>query len=395
MRKKFLFAWSLVAAMVMTGCSSDQSEDLNVSGKTGTMTLNIDYGVDKGTTRVSTARPATSWSNVNKLQFFLYRTSDASIVWSAIEKPGTVTGVITYPYTTIPEGTYKLVALANAQSDDAVSTYASNSTMTFTVPNVVNRLASTLDIRHKAGSFGTMAAVSGHNPFTQPSEVFMGYADVTIASGTTPTVNVSLTREVSLMRVRIDQTEDVVKNSIEFDKSAAGVMLYNLPTKMGIQQGNAGGIGAASVATDILSVQSAYSKTASDPTGSFLEAPYTAWKDVVVFPNNGGRANTNKDAVATNKYFIVICGVAKAGHVYSETDDNGDAIIASAGDLVYWYGEIDKVFSPNTIREVNVALKTGGMLKPPPGIVKYGNLEIKVSSPEPWGAIVTAGPIEM
>lgn len=401
MKKKCVYVWSLVAALVMTACSSDQNEAIDVAAKTGTFEISIAFSnSNPGGSRASTAVPATTWDNVKQIQFFLYN-STGNIAWSDVVTPsgGTASGTSrVYTYASVPAGTYTLAAVANAKSgSDDVITATSSGTQEWIVGNVTNKTISSMLIQHKAGSWNAAmtgntaisTAISGLNPYKQPSEVFMGYATGVVVSAAAPApATITLKREVSLMRVRVDQkTNAEVVSKVGFADPKTAIMLYNLPNQMGIAEGNAGGIGTASTGANTLFTDGVFATT---DTGGHLDGNFTAWKDVIVFPNNGGRANNGTPAAdATNKYFVVLCGVAQAGHVYA-----GGAL-ANAGDLVFWYGPIDKVFTPNIIREVNLILKTGGSATPPPNIVEYGGLSINVNEPLPWDSNIQVTTIEV
>lgn len=404
MRKKSAYVWSLVAALMMTACSSDQNDADGASAKTGTFELSIKFDdSSKGTRAGSTAIPTTSWSNIKQIQFILYDGA-GKIAWSAIEKPsdGEGTGATRkYTYATVPADTYTLVAVANAQSGtDAIVTTTSEGAKVWSVNNVYLQNVANLAIKHKVGSWSSaitgtaLTELSGLTAHTQPSEVFMGYATGVVVSSAAPvSATLDLKREVSLMRVRLDQKTyaDVVKN-VDFLNAGAALMLYNLPEQMGIQEGNSGGVKTdnnilSSVKTNVLSAVGAYSDVATN----YLDGNFGYWKDVMVFPNNNGRTTNTSTGIKSSKpYFIVICGIAKAGHYYAD----GNA--ATVGAPVFWYGQINEVFTPNNIREVDVILQTGGLPKPPPGVVEYGGLNITVNTPQAWGSVIlTADPIEL
>ena len=70
------------------------------------------------------------------------------------------------------------------------------------------------------------------------------------------------------------------------------------------------------------------------------------WRDVVVFPNNGGRANdsaTTGTADRQRQYFIVVSGRGKAGHIL------GDGTALPNDATVYWSGVVKENFVPNVI----------------------------------------------
>lgn len=393
MKKKCVYVWSVVVALVMTACSSDQNEAIDASAKTGTFEISIAFDAsNQGETRASTAIPTTGWTNIKQLQFFLYNPTTGSVAWSDIVYPNTTAGTTskTYAYTTIPAGNYTLVAVANAQSaTDDVATYVGGAVQPWSVGNVYLKDVSTMLIKHK-GMTGWPATINPVSssltslvPHTQPSEVFMGSAAVSISSATPGSASISLKREVSMMRVRVDKSNPIASD-VDFTVASAAVMLYNLPDQMGISA-TTGGITSASTPANVLYAGGAFSTA----TTGYLDdgGNYSCWKETIVFPNNGGRANnanTTANAVTANKYFVVLCGVAQAGHVFA------NSAVATGGELVFWYGQINEVFTPNIIREVNLVLLTGGLPTPPPGVVEYGGLTIEVNEPLPWGSIVVS-----
>lgn len=395
MRKRFSFLSALlVAAVLFTACSSNEAEGGSELNETGTFDFTLEFSGSH--TRASSAVPPTDWSSINKIQFFLYDAA-GKVCFSAITDPGSGASEGTskkYTYPSIPVGTYTVVAVANAQSaSDAVATYGSDGTnqQQWTEGNVYSKQVANMLIKHKASTWPTYYTantdinsalnVNSLTPHLAPAEVFMGSAaSVSITNGGTTNAAITLKREMGLMRVRIDQTTNVEGSLVNFTKAQSGVLLYCLPSEMKISAGTTGGVGSTSNAVNAVSVQGAYESV--DPSyGTIIEGNYKLWKDVVVFPNNGGRVNDgapDANAGVAQKYFIVICGVAEAGHKYS------DGTAANAGDLVFWHALIDKRFTPNKIHEVNIVVKTGGSPTPPPTIVQTGGLTITVSTPMAW-----------
>lgn len=111
--------------------------------------------------------------------------------------------------------------------------------------------------------------------------------------------------------------------------------------------GNDGGVSATSTATNILSISDGeVFKTAEpgagyNPGGTILNGNFTMWRDVVVFPNNGGRVNdsaTTGTADRQRQYFIVVSGRGKAGHIL------GDGTALPSDATVYWSGVVKREF---------------------------------------------------
>lgn len=53
---------------------------------------------------------------------------------------------------------------------------------------------------------------------------------------------------------------------------------------------------------------------------------------------------------------------------------------------VYWSGLIKQNFTPNTIREVNLTLRSGGTTEVPTKPRDEGGLTIDVTAPEAWSS---------
>ena len=268
--------------------------------------------------------------------------------------------------------------------------------------NVRQKDATKLTMTHKTGEFPAFCKdkqnTAGNKAYKVPSEIFMGSADVTVSAGHAVTSNISLKREVSLMRVRLNVQEGEHgvdnKNSVDYTKDAS-IMIFRLPKNMSITAGNQGGVSTASEIKHVLSVSGNGTFKIANPTDGYnpktiLTDKFTMWNDVIVFPNNDGRAD-NSDvtgtATANRQYFIVISASGKAGHVLADgTKLNSDK-------TVYWSGIIKEKFVPNTIREVNLTLRTGGTTVVPTQPTENGDLTITVSEPEQWNTNIVESSI--
>lgn len=393
------------------GACSEKNDPSNENGNgdaKSKLVVQLNFaGVDnKGvqTRAQSTAVPATSWSNIKQVQFLLYDATTNNIRFSAIATPAS--GSNTFTYTDIPVGTYKLVAIANAKSssDNIVTSLDGGATaMEWDMWNVRQKNATSLVMTHKTGTFpafcNTEQTTAGNTAYLEPSEIFMGSENVVVATGTTANPTVSLTREVSLMRVRLNVKEG--QNGVDNDASVdytqnASIMIYRLPEKMGVLAGNDGGVAATSNEHYVLPVSGSDVFKTTNPTsgytGTVLGGNYTMWRDIVVFPNNGGRVNnglTTANADAARQYFIVISATGKPGHVLA------DGTQLSTNTTVYWQGVVKENFVPNTIREANLTLRTGGTTVVPVTPTTYGDMTITVSEPTPWNGNIVESSIIM
>lgn len=417
MKKKSVFLWSLLAAMAMSACSEHNelpsgevpggNSKANFIVKLNFEGTSMEQG---GKTRAaqSTAVPETSWSNIRQVQILLYDASNI-VRFSDVVTP--TTGNTTFTYTDVPVGTYTMVAIANAKSSvDAINTYLDGGTIPveWGMWNVRQKQAQNMVMKYKPGMFPTFCAadLSANVAYTEPAEIFMGAVQgVTVSSdGPVTPSPIALKREVSLMRIRLNVKDkegntnnENTANGVDFAQDAS-IMIYRLPDHLKVMAGNAGGVSATSTATNILSISGGEVFKTADPTsgynagGKILSGNFTMWRDVVVFPNNGGRANNSATTGTADKqrqYFIVVSGRGKSGHIL------GDGTALPGDATVYWSGVVKENFVPNVIREVNLTLRTGGSATVPVTPTEFGGLEITVSAPTAWDSNIVNSDIIM
>ena len=397
MKKRFSLLWSLLAMVVVCACSKSGGSDYPDPEKAGlTFQVTFDKTGMEGRAPQSTAIPETSWSNIKQLQFLLYNTS-GQVVYSTIVNP--TSALTTFTYTDVPVGTgYTLVAVANVKSSsDAITTYLDGGTTPteWTMWNVRQKTLPNLVIEHKAGDFPTFCSskltTAGNTAYTEPSEIFMGAsASFDVTTGITTTVPaIALKREVAMLRVRLNvkDSETDNLNTVDFTKDASN-MIYRLPDNMKVGAANAGGVSSTSTDANILAVKDGTIFNTANPTSGYdpkviLGGNFTMWRDIIVWPNNGGRAvngTSTAEASTDRQYFIVVSGRGATGHILA----NGDEMAADGP--VYWSGLIKENFTPNTIREVNLTLRSGGTTDVPTKPREEGGLTISVGTPEAWSS---------
>ncbi len=411
MKKCLLSMLAAVVAGAVVSCSKDNRPDgqQEITGG-GTLTTRIVFeeAAASKAAALSTAIPVTSWANIKQVQLFLYDASGI-VKYSDVITPSA--GATTYTWTDVPAGTYTAALVANVKSTtDNVTTYLDGGATpaAWTKFNVRSKsVNSQLVVAHKPSAFPAFVSAdyAGKSAFAEPAEIFTGYASgVTVATGATTDLSsspVSLRREVALMRVRVktnDQT-DADNTDLVFAHADASILIHRLPDGMKIGQGSAGGVETTSTDNNILVAASGLNtfNTANPATGygpgSIIDADYTLWRDVVVFPNDAGRTNTspNVQAAADRQYFIVVSAHAPQGHVLAD----GTTVSAVGGQAVYWSGLIREAFVPNIIREVNLSLRSGGTVTPPPAPTQEGGLTVEVSAPAAWNSNIERTDIEL
>lgn len=409
--KKVLFSLAF-AVMLLSSCGSD--ENIPTSSETGELKTTIKF--DGLTQKASSAAiPITSWSNVNKLQLFLYD-NNGKVAFSDIVDP---TKAInsgtdkTFTWLNIPEGTYSLALVANIKSneDPNVRTSLDGGTnwTSFTGANVVNKILNTdllIDLNELTSFPSSNLITSGKELYSVASEIFTAYAskNVIITKGNTATLdaNLELKREISLMRVRIDREnkKDAPQlNLVKFDHANNFIAIENNPVGIGVKAGSfAGGILATPSDKDRVIIGASGTGTYNDkdplstdysPT-NILATTFSLWQDIRVLPNATKAQNIapDKDAPADRRYKIVIVGHVEKGYIFA------DQSVAQGLQPVYWSGTILGVFSPNIIREVNMTITTPG-LPEYPEIPEVGGLEIVVGAPEKWNSKIESGNMDV
>lgn len=399
MKQRLLFLWSLLTVLTISSCSDRKNDqELPDNGVKGEFTVSFAFEGTAGTKAPakSTAIPETSWSKIKQMQILIYNAAK-KVIFSDVFVPGSPGAVLTKTYTSIPVGNnYTVAVVANAkQSTENVQTFLQGiaGSVEWGNFNVRQKDAGQMLIKHKPGTFPSFVSLPGKTAYKEPAEIFMGYATgVNISAGNTATAGpIALKREVSLMRVRVNVTDSdpgvnngsTGSDGIDFTNDAS-ILVYRLPNEMKILAGNDGGIGAASTATNILSVYEGTVFNTQDPTQGYnpkkiIEGNFKMWKDIVVFPNDQrSTASAAGNANADRQYFIVISGKGKVGHVLA------DGTKLTSPKTVYWSGTIREKFIPNQIREVNLTLRTGGTTTIPEQPTVEGGLTIKVSTPTAW-----------
>ncbi len=410
MKKKVILMWSLCTAMAFSACTEKEDNAPETKNVEFAVKLNFS-GADTRATP-STAVPVTSWGIINEVQFFLYEKTTKVVKFSAVETP-TGTGTKEYVYTSVPQGDYILVAVAStkARNMSNITPFGAGATgeAAWDRFNVLDKNIEDLYMTHKEINTGFPAFIDvdyKNDPlmkaYSEPAEIFMGYEEVEVEPNKMNNATVKLERQVSLMRVRLNIGAN---DKVEFTGStatASSILVRHLPNKMGIEQGNAGGVSAdvtlknvqVASGSDVFNTVDPTSGYAipNNPTGTpkILDAGtgFIMWRDIIVFPNSErGDANLTDDADGNRRYLIAISGLGKVGHVLA----NGDVLTVDTP--VYWTGTVTEKFVANEIREVNITLNTGGYTDLP--TTEFGDLTITVSEPEPWNAVIQVSDIYM
>lgn len=396
--KKVLFSLAS-AVLLLSSCGSD--EDVQTISKSGDLVATISFEGITPKAASSTAIPVTGWSNVDKVQMFLYNATTGSVAFSAIIDPATST-TKKFTWTNVPTGTYELALVANVKNGNNIATSLDGGVTEVALDafNVKNKKLNAdifFDLKKTALPSGHTFGASkvGYAP---TAEVFTAYASaVKIEEGKKTDLSVSgplkLKREISLMRLRIDKRNKPESapelDKVNFAHADNFIVIEKLPVGLGLKLGSfAGGIYATPSDEDRVMVGATGTgafKTADPTTGYdpkvIIDSKFTLWQDIRVLPNAtraDGKA-ASADADAARRYSIIIAGWVPKDYVYA------DGKIAQKPQPVYWSGTVKGVFSPNVIREVNMTINSRG-LSDIPVIKPEGGLIIEVGAPENWNS---------
>lgn len=502
--KKSIFAWSVAAlvAASLTSCQN-QSDFTQEEVKYGKLefSFRLESSADKKATRadgetggsgstnpyvpgqsstevaaVSTAIPVTSWDNIKDIQLFVADAngvvqftryiSREDIVAALANPNANNNGTLKFIYSQVPEGTYFVSAVANSHaSGNPANSFGGIVTNINDVPKVfddVNPLSNNIyDITmtpkptnfpvYYANQVAASPVTRTEHAFAPPTELFMarGYLEgsnengqvaITITPGVAAKVCLDLTREVSLMRLRINLTGDETTTNIAHKQQTAGgfgnpngtidftqntcIMVANLPKEIHPMYRkytvNGGDVHPGTSPMSVPSSRFVYfpiggtgicfhTTDVSDPSwnaaqyGSYNEGgkiigqtndefKADAWRDMYVFRNDkvmNSTATGSLTLARANRYLLIISALGLPGHLCN------DGTVLAEKTTIYWVGYIDQAFVNNQIREVNIKLKDGGSVNLPEPPDNTGSLEIILKEPKPWDSNIQASKLEM
>ena len=381
-------------------CNTENPADKGVSpgdGQTGEVTINLGFGKTPQTQAYpqSTRKPSTSWNqNIHDLQI-LFVDRGSQMIKAVRELPLPTAGDIAakpFVLQNIPASAspYDVYVIANSGTGNIVRPWEPAGSVGFTIQSRI------LQLKEKA--LGEKPAPPAEDPekdskgYEEPSEIFVGVLpNVTVGADQTNDFTgspIELTRIVSLLRVRINQsmTASASNQTVDFKTADASFRIRRVGTSIDPQ--GLVTFAAPKRETAVLYVKGAFNDAEPQSgygPGSILDpgTGLTLWKDILLFP--GGSATTGNE-----KFDIVLIGHAPATYVpLGKT-----TAIGGNGGLVAWTGAVQKPVAANGILEVNLTLNSSGKWiddpnDPEPGIPTpgaFGNVEINVELVE-WGNI--------
>lgn len=419
MKKFFLSVFTIGA--LLSSCSNEDSP-VDSSENVGELSAQLSFAeTGENTVRaaLSTAIPITSWNNIKQVQMFLYDAVTGKVAYSQTITP--TASNLNFTWTNIPIGTnYNLAIVANAKSaSDQILTSLDGGTTavewgSYNVKgkNINSQIWMGLQPLATFPTAYNAKKEASDKPFAEASEIFTAYASgITIAQGVTTDLSVTplqLKRDVALMRVRVDKTDSKLAG-VNFAHANTSILIHRQPVGLGLKLGTfAGGIYTTASNKDYIMVAASGAATfrTADPTTTthvptkIIDANFSLWRDIVVFPNatmaevTAGKLPSGL-ADNTRKYFIMISARTpdniSAANPYKLEDGT---ILTAAADL-FWWATVNEVFVSNNIREVNITIKSSGSITPPVDPTEEGGLKITVSAPLPWNSEIQSTNVEV
>ena len=385
--KKRVLSIIMMAAMSVSSfmsCSSDTDNLPTEDGSTGAVTVSFGLETSASSRAISqsTAKPVTGWNNVNQLMMLFVDGSDMVKAARVIKVPDVTTmekhDVL---LSNVPAGSFKAYLIANYNESNITRP---NGGAAWNEGNVVGQNINALTLNLVANSdFTPVSTESIASGFKSPSEIFMDSKQVTIiADQTSSSIDFTLTRIVSIFRVRVDQSQNG-NNVVNFKEANADIRIRKIAKSFNPKSL----VPANVIATDLIYDKGIALFNDAEPTsgysnGQILDAEnnISLWSDLLIFP--GGSATEG-----SKKMDLVISGLAPVGYI-----PLGQTAGLTTATLVYWNGQVQANVLSNNILEVNCILKQSGSVVVPE-VGSYGNLDIDVNIAE-WGNISSTN-IEM
>lgn len=396
----------MTAAMLVgaTSCDKEAGNDGSESLGTGMLKVTLDFAKPSSNAATyaptaSTAKPSTTWQgNIKSLAIFF--TDNTGVIKSAQTIPYDLNNDLLAQTKTVqgvPVGTYDVYVFANwDQGDYDWSVAAAKGRQ---IKDLYMRALTNGDY----AGYKHQTSEANSNGYKEAPEVFVAkHSNITIAADQTviDSTPYQLTRIVSLVRVRIDQSQDNANNHndlINFQDVNASLRIRRINTGINLLYTDATRTTTTSrTETDaknaVFFAKGAFKN--SEPTGGYstgtvLTDQFKSWNDVILFP--AGSAT-----VGAEKLDVVVTGITTADYVpagYPKTIGGVLVEKAPAGSQIAWAGAVTAELTGNGILELNLTLLSAGQWvdptnpdKPLPEPQEYGNLEIKVGLVE-WGAI--------
>lgn len=382
MKKQFsILTVAMTLLMGITSCNKDNSGAEPTDGS-GTLKLSFNFkttAAPGAKALTSEAVPTTAWENITDLKLVLVQSGKVAYV-KDVTIPASGSSITpAQTFERIPVGVYDIYMIGN--NSKTGNPFGSATAQLNTGGTITNSTDFNTELFKLIASTGYLGDGPTGAAYDEASELFIGYVQGTINADAETATSVSLARAVSLLRVRIDQTdtgseantilftglEGSANTSIRLRRHASSLKLTKV-SPFTEAQFNANKENYAFVSTKAFKD--------SDPLTGYTGAmgtsnsDFSLWNDYVILP--GGHAATGAE-----KFNLLLSGHAPNGYVGS----NG---VASTGSgeraRVWWQADVDGMIAANGILSLNVKVSTKGFVDPnPPTFTEFGKLKITAS----------------
>lgn len=388
--KRTFFSFALLAAIAFGAAScSNPSENTPEEGS-AQLTIMCDFAPPTGSpsrATVSTAIPGTDWiKNIKSLTLLL---TDAAgtikyVLPANVPNTSGIGAQTIATASTLIAGTYQVYLIANAQPTIVTSPHG-----TAAIDPSLDLDPLVLQGKNIGNlNFATKAVPTSSLPdgitsaYQEPTEIFWGSEPATVST-TSNTITVTLTRAVSLLRVRINKDSAVANGAnadVDFTDAVASLAIRRTAgTQVEAKTGLVGGTSGETMFS-----QKPFSTTnaPADYTGNMGLAAnvgdddFSCWCDYLILP--GGTTDMNTG------FNVVVTGKAPAN--YAARNSNGAEEILTTGGPVFWIAAVEGVVPANGIMELNLTLESKGQTGDIPPPATLGELKVEAKLTE-WGAI--------
>lgn len=360
----------------LISCSKSSADFVESNDGAGSVSIRLGFSKQHTTRAIpsSTAKPTTSWKkNINQLMaLFVDNTGIVKAARVIAVPQENSTSAIQFILQNIPAGSYDVFMIANYNDVNLDRLTIGG---LWNEGNVVGKRmdALTLSLIANSSYQPNTTTEAGMRGYKEAAEIFMDKKSVRIIADQTESMPAfQLSRSVSILRVRIDQSQNG-NDGVDFLVPQSDIRVRKVATTFNPQ----GGLNTINPINVLYA--NGFFKDA-EPSGNYTAGKIldpanniTLWSDLLMFP--GG--STLEGA---KKFDIVIGGLAPIGY----TPLGHDIPLANA-QMVYWSGQIQAGIVANNILEVNCVLKQSGSVEVPE-IGAYGNLDMTINI-EDWGNV--------
>ncbi|MGL4806702.1 MAG: FimB/Mfa2 family fimbrial subunit [Bacteroidales bacterium] len=367
------FSMALLSGVVMlTSCSNDV-EQLKGEYETGSLELAFSFEAPSVSTKAySNAKPSTSWAQIKNVDVFFCDASDNIIVAKQIQGSqfagaGPIGTSQKIKFKDLKVGNYRVYAFANASDAEMVPFPAKQgSAPLWSTGAVEGKKIDDVYMMLKAAGQETVGATQ-QNLYNKACNLFEAKTTANIESGKDVQVNLPLTRQVALLRIRVNQNG----YTTSFTDATSFVKIMDNPLQVSALGSRLNSFVDKSVIKEIAGFRTQNPSVGDGYVagGTIVDAQHTQWLDIIV--PAASRAN---NLSGFKRPFIVLKGKKNTENRYY------GFYLPLLPDNTWTYTK------ENTIYDLSVKLTSDGSKVEPEIPTPVGNVDLNVSVMD-WGSV--------